>query len=93
VLFRFHFAFQDPEYLFMCMDLVPGGMLLDLINEKQREWLEKNIPNKACNFECTQFYIAEIVEALHYLHNAGIIHRDLKPESEQTDIFSNEKQI
>lgn len=65
----------------MCMDLIPGGMLLDLINLKQQECLDRNMPSVACDVPTTQFYMAEVVEALHYLHNKGIIHRDLKPES------------
>lgn len=79
--FRFHFSFQDPEYLFMCMDLVPGGILLDLITLKLNENLRNNISDRACSLEITQFYTAEIIEALEYLHTSGIIHRDLKPES------------
>ena len=28
-----------------------------------------------------QFYVAEMVSAIEYLHQIGIIHRDLKPEN------------
>lgn len=31
--------------------------------------------------EVTQFYTAELVSALDYLHHLGIVHRDLKPEN------------
>ena len=65
----------------MCMDLAKGGDLLGLISKYQSQNLVNGIVNQACNITVTQFYVAEIVQALDYLHNLGIIHRDLKPES------------
>jgi 3-phosphoinositide dependent protein kinase-1 len=78
---KFHFAFQDPEYLFMCMELVPGGILLDVILEKQRENESRGIIDVACDLPTTKFYMAETVSALEYLHGLGVLHRDLKPEN------------
>jgi len=78
---KFHFSFQDPGYLYMCMDLVPGGILLDLINLKQQENELKNISDTACDFSTGRFYISEIVSSLEYIHSLGIVHRDIKPEN------------
>ena len=36
---------------------------------------------KACDVYTAKFYLAEIIEAVEYLHNQNIIHRDLKPEN------------
>lgn len=65
----------------MAMDLAPGGELLSLITAKQNEKLDAGIENEACDVATTQFYMAEIIEAVEYLHSRKIIHRDLKPES------------
>ena len=79
---RFHFSFQDHGYLYMCMDLAPGGILSDIINAELDKNAANGIPDKACDLSTAQFYTAEIVSALQYLHGLGIVHRDLKPESE-----------
>lgn len=65
----------------MCMDLVPGGELLALIRKAQRDNEERGLHDRACDLSTTQFYVAEIIEALEYLHSRNIIHMDLKPES------------
>eukprot|EP01038_Epipyxis_sp_PR26KG_P005426 gene5426-7516_t len=79
----FRTSFQDLNYLYMCFDLAHGGELLNIINQKRDEYLDKGIEDRACSIEVTQFYIAEIIEAIEYLHkfDPPIIHRDLKPEN------------
>lgn len=80
--FRFHFSFQDPGYLYMCMDFAPGGDLLGLITLNHTRKQAQGKIDECCDVATAQFYMAEIVEAVEYLHGMNILHRDLKPESE-----------
>jgi 3-phosphoinositide dependent protein kinase-1 len=75
---KLYYSFQDAGYIYMCMDLVLGGELRHLIDLRRKENREKCT---ACDLATTQFYIAEVTEALEYLHGHNIIHRDLKPEN------------
>ncbi|ETV86693.1 AGC/PDK1 protein kinase, variant 2 [Aphanomyces astaci] len=78
---KLSFSFQDRNYLYMVMELCRGGELLDVIVKAQKEQAARGVTNKACSFDVTQFFIAEVIEALEYLHEMGIIHRDIKPEN------------
>ena len=58
-----HFAFQDLRYLYMVMDYMPGGDLVNLMGNY-------DIPEK-----WAKFYCAEVVLALDAIHSMGFIHR------------------
>lgn len=81
MFYRFFFSFQDAGYLYLCIDLAPGGELLSLITLKLTEKLEQGIENEACDYSLTKFYMAELIEGMEYLHDKQIVHRDIKPES------------
>jgi len=63
-----YYAFQTPKYLYLILELCPNGDLFDLIEKKGV--LEETL---------ARFYLAEVILALEYLHEAEIIYRDLKP--------------
>ncbi|XP_064406861.1 3-phosphoinositide-dependent protein kinase 1-like [Halichondria panicea] len=67
---KLYFTFQDKDNLYFGLSLAKRGELL--------EYLKKV---GAFDENAAQFYTAEIVLALEYLHSKGIIHRDLKPEN------------
>ncbi|NP_001171981.1 Rho kinase [Strongylocentrotus purpuratus] len=66
---QLHYAFQDEKYLYMVMDYMPGGDLVNLMSNYE-------IPEK-----WARFYTAEVVLALDAIHSMGFIHRDVKPDN------------
>lgn len=66
---QLHFAFQDSKYLYMVMDYMPGGDLVNLMSNY-------DVPE-----EWARFYTAELVLALDAIHKMGFIHRDVKPDN------------
>lgn len=64
------YSFQTPQFGFIIMELVDGGTLVSVMQSFRKKVLRESH---------LRFYIAEIAEALHYLHGVGLTYRDLKP--------------
>lgn len=65
-----YYAFESKDFLFLVMEYLNGG---DLCSRLQ---MEGRFPETVA-----RFYLAEIVQAVEYLHEHGIIHRDIKPDN------------
>uniref|UniRef100_A0A8C2Z1P7 non-specific serine/threonine protein kinase n=1 Tax=Cyclopterus lumpus TaxID=8103 RepID=A0A8C2Z1P7_CYCLU len=65
------YAFQDKEHVYLAMEYLPGGDLMSLLNRYEDQFDEP----------MAQFYLAELVEAIHAVHQLGYVHRDVKPEN------------
>ncbi|NWR64435.1 CTRO kinase, partial [Bucorvus abyssinicus] len=68
---QLHYAFQDKKNLYLVMEYQPGGDLLSLLNRYEDQLDESMV----------QFYLAELVLAVHSVHQMGYVHRDIKPEN------------
>ncbi|SJL05222.1 related to protein kinase DBF2 [Armillaria ostoyae] len=69
-LVRLLYAFQDPQYVYLAMEYVPGGDFRTLLNN-----------SGVLKEEHARFYISEMFAGVNELHKLGYIHRDLKPEN------------
>ncbi|XP_047737947.1 rho-associated protein kinase 2 isoform X2 [Hyalella azteca] len=68
-IIQLHFAFQDVKFLYMVMDYMPGGDLVNLLSTYE-------VPEK-----WAKFYCAEVVLSLQAIHSLGFVHRDVKPDN------------
>ena len=73
-------AFQDDNYLYFALEYCANRDLGRLIN-----CLGK------FNYKLAQFYSAEILSAIIYMHKEGIYHRDIKPENIGLDEYMHLK--
>ncbi|NP_001080945.1 Rho-associated, coiled-coil containing protein kinase 2 L homeolog [Xenopus laevis] len=72
-------AFQDEKHLYMVMEYMPGGDLVNLMSNY-------DVPEK-----WAKFYTAEVVLALNAIHSMGLIHRDVKPDNMLLDKYGHLK--
>ena len=63
-------SFQEGDFLFLVMEFLPGGDLMNLL-------ILKDILKE----EEAKFYICEIILAIEAIHNLDCIHRDIKPDN------------
>lgn len=61
---KLHTTFQDPTYLYMLMEFLPGGDLMTML-----------IKYEIFSEDITRFYMAEIVLAIEAVHKLGYVHR------------------
>ncbi|KAI8053003.1 serine/threonine-protein kinase orb6 [Syncephalis plumigaleata] len=64
------YSFQDPNYLYLIMEFLPGGDLMTML-----------IKYDTFTDDVTRFYMAECVLAIEAIHRLGFIHRDIKPDN------------
>ncbi|KAG6831605.1 hypothetical protein H0H92_009078 [Tricholoma furcatifolium] len=62
---QLYYSFQDPSYLYLIMEFLPGGDLMTML-----------IKYDTFSEDVTRFYIAECVLAIEAVHRLGFIHRD-----------------
>ncbi|KAF8621601.1 hypothetical protein AX15_007621 [Amanita polypyramis BW_CC] len=67
---QLYYSFQDPSYLYLIMEFLPGGDLMTML-----------IKYDTFSEDVTRFYIAECVLAIEAVHNLDFIHRDIKPDN------------
>jgi len=63
-------SFQEGDFLFLVMEFLPGGDLMNLL-----------ILKDTLNEEEAKFYLCEMILAIEAIHNLDCIHRDIKPDN------------
>jgi serine/threonine protein kinase len=58
------YSFQDPLYLYLIMEFLPGGDLMTMLMKYD-----------VFSEDVTRFYMAECILAIEAVHNLGYIHR------------------
>ena len=64
------YSFQEGDFLYLIMEYLPGGDLMNLFIKKDTLTEEE-----------AKFYICEIILAIESIHNLNCIHRDIKPDN------------
>lgn len=64
------YSFQDPLYLYLIMEFLPGGDLMTMLMKYD-----------VFSEDVTRFYLAECILAIEAVHNLGYIHRHVATSS------------
>ncbi|DAZ95911.1 TPA: hypothetical protein N0F65_012622 [Lagenidium giganteum] len=72
-IIRLYQTFQDDDNLYFLLEYLSGGELLDRLLFEGRQ--------VGLNEEAARFYLADMLNAVEYLHAQQLVHRDLKPEN------------
>ncbi|GLB37641.1 putative kinase-like protein [Lyophyllum shimeji] len=67
---RLYYSFQDRDSLYLVLEYMGGGDLLNLL-------IERDVFDE----DFTRFYVAEMILAIESCHKHGFIHRDIKPDN------------
>ena len=67
---KLKYSFQDDYYLYLVMEFLPGGDLMNLLMKKE-----------ILTEDEARFYTAEMILAVDSVHKLNCIHRDLKPDN------------
>ena len=67
---KLKYSFQDELFLYLVMEFLPGGDLMNLLMKKE-----------ILTEDEARFYTAEMILAVDSVHKLNCIHRDLKPDN------------
>lgn len=70
-IIRLYDVFENQDYIYIVMELLPGGDLFSYLEKRGFRIPEA----RAC------YIVHSLATALFYLHSYGIAHRDIKPEN------------
>mmetsp|Transcript_12516 Transcript_12516/g.37923 ORF Transcript_12516/g.37923 Transcript_12516/m.37923 type:complete len:869 (+) Transcript_12516:44-2650(+) len=78
-LLHMHWAWQSADKLYMVMDYLGGGDLFFHLQQHRGGFARKTV----------QFFVAEVLLALEYLHSCGVLYRDMKLENVLLDHYGH----
>ena len=73
-------SFQEDDYLYLVMEYLPGGDLMNLL-------IKRDILTE----DEARFYISELILAIESIHKLDCIHRDIKPDNVLIDQYGHIK--
>ena len=68
---NYYETYEDPRFVYLCMELCTGGELIENCMSNRAEFEEKRAVEIAYS----------LLSALAHIHSKGLIHRDIKPEN------------